>query len=160
MVPPSCSTVPNGSSNNTHFLPVPKRLHYILMGSLVPSWAFGLPLVIFDATVWSILALIFATFSSIISLYRVRKEETYEYQIRLPGDDEQEQQANNKNAGLFAWVDFVLAVGMVSWIILSFIESSVSQNGAVHFLMAYVGMVWFTQWYVLPSPDFKPRKYC
>jgi hypothetical protein len=126
------------------------------MGCLVPSWAFGLPLVILDACVWSILAFIFATFSSITSFYRVRKEETYEYQIRLPGDEEQEQQPNSKNAGLFAWVDFVLAGGMLSWIILTFIESSRSRIGAVYFLLAYVSMVWFTQWYVIPFSNLRP----
>lgn len=146
---PSRSTLPIGS-NDDNIRPVPKRLHYIIAGCVVPNLSLGLALSIINPSPWVILALVFSLFSSVFSLYRTRKTQTYEYQIRLPGDDQQEQQSKSKNDGLFATADFVLAGGMFSWVVLSFIESSGNWLGAaVHFFMAYVGMVWLAQRYVL-----------
>jgi hypothetical protein len=145
---PSRSTVPDRSSKSSNIAPVPKRLHYIIIGSAIPSFALGLPLSIFCPSAWGILGLIFSLFSSASSLYRVRKGETYEYQIRLPGNENFEQQRKGKNAGSFALFDFVLAGGMFSWVVLSFIMMSNNRHDAVHFLLAYVSMVWIGQWYV------------
>jgi hypothetical protein len=147
---PSRSSLPNQNTTTPKLPPIPKRLHYILIASLVPSWGFGLPLLILDASVWSILAFIFSTFSGLISLYRVRQEETYEYQIRLPGDDDQEVESVSKHAGLFACADFVLAGGLINWIILALVEGSGGWRcrPAVPFLLAYGSMVWLGQWYV------------
>lgn len=145
---PSRTTISNPNTTTTPKLPpIPKRVHYILIAALIPSWSFGLPLLILDSSVWSILAFIFSTFSSLISLYRVRNEERYQYQIRLPGDDDQEVESVGKHAGVFACVDFVLAGGLINWIILALVEGSGRWrwNPAMPFLLAYGSMVWFGQ---------------
>lgn len=134
---------PNDQSPKT-LPPIPKRVHYINLASSILTWSLGFPLLVFDGSVWLILAFIWSSFSSLTSLYRVHMEETYEYQIRLPVDGQEEQFApKSKNASLFACVDFVLGGGLLSWVILSL---NSQRGGAITaFLLAYVSLVWFGQ---------------
>lgn len=48
--------------------------------------------------------------------------------------------------GIWAFVDFVLGVGMMSWVVLTFTRMSGRRGMAV--LVAYGSMVWFGQRYV------------
>lgn len=91
---PSRSAIPNTSNilnpnPNNNFTPkstspIPKKLHYLIIADIIPCWALGLPLLVIRANVWSILAFIWSTFSSLTSLYRIyNHKKNHEYQIRL-----------------------------------------------------------------------------
>lgn len=150
---PSRSTIPDindsinpNNNGNTAKSPrsISKKLHYLNIAGLIPCWALGLPLLIIDASIWSILAFIWSTLSSLTSLYRVcEKKKTQEYQIRLTDDGDEPKRKNYM--GLWACVDFVLGGGVMSWAIITFTQQSGRRGTA--FLLAYVSMVWFAQRY-------------
>lgn len=57
--------------------------------------------------------------------------------------------------GVWAFVDFVLGVGMVSWVVLIFIKMSGRRGMAI--LMAYGSLVWLGQRYVLAVLSFSGK---
>jgi len=140
--------------------PVPKALHYIVIGSIIPAIAFGIPHAVLNHNSGAVMGIPLIAFGGLLSLHRsgiVHKRdlsssstesgERYEYQILLPGGETSSSvnfggrlKMKKRKEVVLALVDLGIGLGLLASIILTLLASTWRQDTGLSYIAAYASL--------------------
>jgi hypothetical protein len=117
---------------------ISNKLHYLIIGSVIPTFAFNIPVAAINENPGAILGIILVGISAILSIYRSEllshkkpDGQSYEYQVLLPNQDTLERGISNMRSRVgsvgktektfFALVDFLFGSGLLVSVVLLYL---------------------------------------